>query len=61
MDIGISEQWQKFFIKSLMDDDVQTDEETRQAGHGICIYDLEYALEFIETNGDNSYVNINRI
>ena len=43
-----------------MDNDLDTDDETRKIGDKTCINDLKFALDFIKTNGDYSYVNSNR-
>ena len=59
-DIGIYEYWQAHIHESHNDEDVETDEEQKKIARNFSISEVKEALEYINNNGNDAFVNFNR-
>ena len=59
-DIGIYEYWQAHIHESHNDEDVETDDEQKKIARNFSISEVKEALEYINNNGNDAFVNFNR-
>ena len=59
-DIGIYENWQADIHESHNDEDVETDDEQKKIARNFSISEVKEALEYINNNGNDAFVNFNR-